>query len=150
MSFDYGFQGAGWGLIGFVLGLATSPMARLIRPRPDPDPEPHPDEDLTAPDDVRRSRDVLVRACIGTADLVRDHNEALWERMTNALTDAGVETVIPDGEQFDPAEFDAVDRLPVKDPDRNRTVASTDLAGYREDGHWIRRPQVVVYRSVAD
>jgi molecular chaperone GrpE (heat shock protein) len=53
--------------------------------------------------------------------------------------------VAPDGEPFDGAHHDAVDREPTTDPARDRTVASTERTGYLDHGRVLRRPEVVVY-----
>lgn len=90
--------------------------------------------------------DRLVRGCIGTADLARGHQPAIWDRLTAALASVGVVTLVPDGQPFDREQFEAVDRVPAPDRSLHLIVASTDLAGYRYDDRLIRRPQVVVYR----
>jgi hypothetical protein len=101
---------------------------------------------------VTEQRRLLVDACIGLADLVRGNNEALWERITDALAAVDVTTVVPDSHAFDTAQHDAVDRQPAPNPDPDPdpslhlTIASTDMAGYRDGAEWLRRPQVVVYR----
>jgi hypothetical protein len=100
--------------------------------------------------EAAKQRAQLVEACIGLADLTRDGNEALWERITDALNAVGVATVIPDGGTFDTAQHDAVDRQPTPDPALHLTIASTDMPGYRDGKRWLRRPQVVVYRHQKD
>lgn len=149
-------------LAGLVIGSGGQAGVRRLRPPADttpptaaptkaPAPPPAPAPAPPAPADTAAAdqRRLLVESLIGLADLVRDSNEALWERISDALAAVGVTTVIPDGGSFDTAQHDAVDRQPTADPDLHMTIASTDMAGYRDGGRWLRRPQVVVYRHQA-
>lgn len=91
-------------------------------------------------------RDVLVQACIELSDRLRDANPALWRRLCRGLAAIGVETVVVDGQRFDPEAHDAVGREPTAEPDRHLTVASTEFCGFTDRGRLLRRPEVVVYR----
>jgi hypothetical protein len=91
-------------------------------------------------------RDVLVQACIELSDRLRDANPALWRRLCRGLAAIGVETVVVDGQRFDPETHDAVGREPTAEPDQHLTVASTEFCGFTDRGRLLRRPEVVVYR----
>jgi len=100
----------------------------------DPTIEPPPARDVT-----------FIQICVDIADRLRDAKPALWERLNEQLTKAGVDVVIPDGGPFDPEEHDSVGRQPTDDPALHLTVAETMFAGYRDRGTWLRRPEVIVY-----
>lgn len=91
-------------------------------------------------------RDVLVQACIELSDRLRDANPALWRRLCRGLAAIGVETVVVDGQRFDPEAYDAVGREPTAEPARHLTVANTEFCGFTDRGRLLRRPEVVVYR----
>lgn len=131
----------------------ASDRAPASVPDPDPGAAVTPAPPAEGPADQRdalaealEQRRVLVDAFIVVADVVRGHNEALWECATDALAAVGVDAVVPDGLPLDLDDHHPVDRLPAPDPARHRTIASTDLAGFRDGTRWIRKPQVVVYR----
>ncbi|GIF96640.1 nucleotide exchange factor GrpE [Catellatospora citrea] len=89
----------------------------------------------------------LLEICIDQADRLRDHNPALWRQFNSRLATVGVELLLADGEVFDADRHDATGREATTDPARHLTVASTEFAGYRHAGRYLRRPQVVVYRA---
>jgi hypothetical protein len=90
-------------------------------------------------------RAALVELCIDLADRLGATAPGLRARLHRGLADVGVVPIEPDGELFDGARHDAVDREPTADPARDRTVASTERAGYSDHGTLLRRPEVVVY-----
>jgi molecular chaperone GrpE (heat shock protein) len=90
-----------------------------------------------------QDRATLVALCIDLAD--RLDATGLRARVHRGLAEVGVVPVAPDGEPFDGAHHDAVDREPTTDPARDRTVASTERTGYLDHGRVLRRPEVVVY-----
>lgn len=90
-------------------------------------------------------RAALVELCIDLADRLDTAGPGLRARVHRGLADVGVVAVEPDGLPFDGAQHDAVDREPTDDPARDRTVASTERAGYLDRGRLLRRPEVVVY-----
>lgn len=89
----------------------------------------------------------LLEICIDQADRLRDHNPALWRQFNSRLATVGLELLMADGEVFDADRHDATGREATTDPARHLTVASTEFAGYRHAGRYLRRPQVVVYRA---
>lgn len=93
--------------------------------------------------DTERVR--LVEVCIDLGDRLRDANPALWNRLQRGLAEVGVESILPDGERFDPERHEAVGAESTDDPSRNQVV-STEFAGYADHGRVVRRPKVVVYR----
>ncbi|MEJ2888563.1 nucleotide exchange factor GrpE [Actinomycetospora aeridis] len=90
-------------------------------------------------------RAVLVELCIDLADRLRTTAPGLRARVHRGLADVGVVAIEPDGQPFDGTHHDAVDREPTTEPARDRTVASTERAGYLDHGLLLRRPEVVVY-----
>ncbi|WFE29282.1 nucleotide exchange factor GrpE [Solwaraspora sp. WMMD791] len=152
---------AGWA-IGRFGSRPTAGYERAPWPRTDVDEDAAPDgTDQVEPDAGPTSpggagepaggadtdRTELVRICIDLADRLRDQEPALWQRLTDRLSDAGVQTVLADGERFDPQVHEAVGQVPTDDPAAHLLVASTEFAGYRDGGAWLRRPEVVVYRT---
>ena len=70
---------------------------------------------------------------------------ALVERkLEKSLRAAGLETVNPVGEKFDPALHEAVATQPTDDKDLDHTVAQVYQAGYTFKGQMLRPARVVV------
>ncbi|GAA4255938.1 nucleotide exchange factor GrpE [Dactylosporangium darangshiense] len=92
-------------------------------------------------------RDLLVAAMIDIGDRLRDRDPALWKRLNRHLGEVGVECVIVDGQPYDERLHDAVGREPTADPDLQKTVASTERAGYVDRGRVLRLPEVMVFRT---
>jgi hypothetical protein len=91
-------------------------------------------------------RAVLRDACIYVRD--RTTSRALADHLGTALADAGVRTVAPTGDRFDPARHEAGGAAPSPDPAADGTIAVVDLPGYTDrDGHILRVPVVTVYRT---
>ncbi|GIG61593.1 hypothetical protein Lfu02_59650 [Longispora fulva] len=98
-----------------------------------------------APDSrIGRERDALVREMVYLRD--RLTSDALSGRLGRALADAGVETVSPLGERFDPARHEAGGSVPAPDPGRIGRIAAVEVPGYTDHAAVLRAPVVTVYR----
>jgi hypothetical protein len=146
-------------VVGVAAGTHLRPSTRTPAPAPaparasepsPPSPSPSPPSPTATGDasgaDAATLRKVL-DICIDQADRLRDQNEALWRQFNSRLALVDVEVIIADGETFDSERHDATGREATTDPGRHLTVASTELVGYRRNGQYLRRPQVVVYRA---
>lgn len=91
----------------------------------------------------RDQRNGLVRAAVHVA--INVQSAGLRDGLDLALRTAGVDTISPDGEQFDPCVHRAVRRLPIADPSRQGVVAETVRNGYRDGTHLLRAADVAVY-----
>ncbi len=70
---------------------------------------------------------------------------ALVERKVHRLLeDAGLEPLEPEGKRFDPAEMEAMARVPANSSDEDDTVADVFQRGFRFKGHLIRPARVSV------
>jgi len=67
-------------------------------------------------------------------------------KLEKALADAGIESVNPLGERFDPNVHEAVILTPTDDPELDETVSMVLLIGYRLGDRLLRPAQVAVYR----
>ncbi|GIJ45611.1 hypothetical protein Val02_24970 [Virgisporangium aliadipatigenens] len=93
-------------------------------------------------------RAALVRACIYVRDRVT--SKALSDRLNAALADAGVTSVEPLGDRFDPARHEAGGTTPTKDPTQAGTIAAVEVPGYTDrTGRVLRPPIVTVYQTAA-
>ncbi|MGI8332378.1 nucleotide exchange factor GrpE [Actinomadura scrupuli] len=99
--------------------------------------------------EIAAQRRDLIDASIAIADAVRDRDETLWRQVTDALAAAGVTTVAPDGEPFDPERHVPVLAEPTEDAKLHQTVAATGTVGYLDGKTWLRRPEVSVYEQDA-
>ena len=66
------------------------------------------------------------------------------KKLDKSLRAAGLETVNPAGEKFDPALHEAVATQPTDDPDLDHTVAQVYQVGYTFKGQLLRPARVVV------
>lgn len=66
------------------------------------------------------------------------------KKLEKSLRAAGLETVNPVGEKFDPALHEAVATQPTDDPDFDHTVAQVYQVGYTFKGQMLRPARVVV------
>lgn len=71
-------------------------------------------------------------------------------KLRKELESAGLESINPDGEPFDPGQHEAVAVLPAADPEQDHHVASTFQTGYRFRGTLIRPARVQVYSAGQD
>ena len=67
-------------------------------------------------------------------------------KLVKTLSDAGMESVDPLGERFDPNFHEALILTPTDDPELDETVSQVMLAGYRLGDRLLRPAQVAVYR----
>ena len=147
-------------------GSSPAPAAGQATPDPTPDAasDPAPDDAASDPAvepvgdeaaefkdpagfEIAAQRRDLVDAFIGIADAVRDGDDSLWRQVTDALAAAGVTTVAPDGEPFDPERHVPVLAEPTEDAKLHQTVAATGTVGYLDGKTWLRRPEVAVYEQ---
>ncbi|MEV6520675.1 nucleotide exchange factor GrpE [Longispora sp. NPDC051575] len=91
-----------------------------------------------------RERHALVQELVYLRD--RLTSEALSGRLGRALADAGVATISPLGERFDPARHEAGGSTPAPDQGRVGRIAAVELPGYTDHGVVLRPPVVTVYR----
>jgi hypothetical protein len=131
--------------------------ARLVPPPPQATPprsapqgpwRPGGGAESTGPGDAAALADraALVRVCIYVRDRVT--SRALADRLANALNDAGVRTVEPVGERFDPARHEAGGATHTPDPKLVGTIAAVEVAGYIDRGGRVLRPPIVtVYQA---
>ncbi|HEY0242222.1 MAG TPA: nucleotide exchange factor GrpE [Gemmatimonadaceae bacterium] len=66
------------------------------------------------------------------------------KKLDKSLRAAGLETVNPAGEKFDPALHEAVATQPTDDPELDHTVAQVYQVGYTFKGQLLRPARVVV------
>lgn len=83
------------------------------------------------------------------AELIPGMPDALVWQAERALAEAGVRTVVPDGEPFDATVHHAVGTEPVPSDGRRNTVARTVRPGYADDERILVYPKVVVYTDEA-
>jgi len=84
------------------------------------------------------------------AELMPGMPEALAWQAQNALAEAGVRAMVPDGEPFDAAVHHAVGTEPVPRGSRANIIARTVRPGYADDETILVYPKVVVYADDAD
>jgi molecular chaperone GrpE len=67
-------------------------------------------------------------------------------KLVKTLSDAGMESVNPLGERFDPNYHEAIILTPTDDPDQDELVSQVLLTGYRVGDRLLRPAQVAVFR----
>ena len=67
-------------------------------------------------------------------------------KLVKTLSDAGMESVNPLGERFDPNYHEAIILTPTDDPEQDEMVSQVMLTGYRLADRLLRPAQVAVYR----
>lgn len=85
-----------------------------------------------------------------SGDALHDALLLIDRKLRKELEAAGLETINPDGEPFDPAQHEAVAVLPAAAPEQDHHVASTFQTGYRFRGTLIRPAKVQVYSTGQD
>lgn len=65
-------------------------------------------------------------------------------KLFQAMEEAGVEVVQPEGERFDPEVMEALMRVPAESEDDDETVAQVIQKGYTFKGHLVRPARVSV------
>ncbi len=97
-------------------------------------------DDLLRVTTLEPGSEANVEAIVEGIDLVE-------RKFMRALQEAGVETVDPDGEPFDPNTMEAMMRLPAESDEMDDTVAQVLQRGYTLRGLLIRPARVSVYKS---
>src|SRR2546429_1307088 len=128
-------------LIGLVGALVTGAAVLILLPE-DSRPASHPAAGPSPTGEQDRSN--LVQTCIYVRDRVT--STALANRLDQALADAGVRTVEPTGERFDPSHHEAGGALPTNDEALVGTIAAVEAPGYADRGVLLRPPVVTVYQ----
>jgi molecular chaperone GrpE len=81
----------------------------------------------------------------GTAvESVMEGVDLVERKMHRLLSDAGLETLDPRDEPFDPNVMEAMIRVPAESPEEDDTVAQVLQPGFRFRGHLIRPARVSV------
>ena len=70
--------------------------------------------------------------------------EMVERKLKTVLESAGVETIDPQNQKFDPQTMEAVASVPASEPDQDDTVADVFQKGYRFNGVLIRPARVRV------
>jgi len=123
-----------------ILGRANTPL---------PAPTMHtPDTDTAARgiiDQLSNERRTLINTCIYVRD--RSTSQAIADRIGAGLTEAGVTTLAPVGERFDPTRHEAGGTTPAPDPTQDGVIAVVETLGYNDRNTMLRNPIVTVYRN---
>jgi hypothetical protein len=151
--------------MGVVSALAAAGGALLRRDWPGHDHRPAGDgegaevmveasqPDTVAPAELerlRRSARQKTALARSLAELLPRMPEALAWQVENALAEAGVRRVIPDGELFDAELHHAVGTEPVPTGGQADRVARTIRPGYSDEAGVLVYPKVVVYADDGD
>ncbi|HZE37443.1 MAG TPA: nucleotide exchange factor GrpE [Stackebrandtia sp.] len=100
---------------------------------------------LAAIDQLHAERRALIDTCIYVRD--RATSQAIADKIGNALSEAGVTTVAPVGERFDPTRHEAGGTTPAPDPTHDGIIAVVETVGYADRAAVLRNPIVTVYRN---
>jgi molecular chaperone GrpE len=65
-------------------------------------------------------------------------------KLVQLLEEAGLETLDPEGESFDPTIMEALSRVPAEDPEEDDTVERVFQRGFLFSGHLVRPARVSV------
>lgn len=76
---------------------------------------------------------------------VFDATVLIHKKLRKELESAGLESIDPTGQPFDPKVHEAVSTLPPPDPSKDHIVAATFQTGYSFKGNLIRPAMVQVY-----
>ena len=128
------------GLLGGRLQppVAVAPAAEQAAPAPDPNA-------LAAIDQLNTERRTLIDTCIYVRD--RATSQAISDKIGSGLTQAGVATVSPVGERFDPTRHEAGGTTPAADAAHDGLIAAVETVGYADRTAVLRNPIVTVYRN---
>jgi molecular chaperone GrpE len=96
-------------------------------------------------DDLQRvsqftSEDTTVDALIEGVDLVE-------RKLLKALTEAGLEVLVPEGDPFDPNTMEAMMRVPTEEEGQDDTVHQVFQKGYLFKDQLVRPARVSVYKD---
>lgn len=95
-------------------------------------------------DQALTERKALVELCLYALDRARSTGVA--ERLEQGLAAAGVRSVRPDGQRFDPAVHEAGGVVATTDASLDGVVAETEVVGFTDHGRLLRPPVVIVYQ----
>lgn len=147
--FDVGTGGAAAGGVAISGLIVLLILGRTVPQTPPPAPAPISPEAATstraAIDQLTTERRNLVNTCIYVRD--RSTSQAISDRIGAALTEAGVATLAPVGERFDPTVHEAGGTTPTNDPAQDGIIAVVETLGYNDRTGMLRNPIVTVYRN---
>ncbi|MGH8878042.1 MAG: nucleotide exchange factor GrpE [Stackebrandtia sp.] len=150
-SFAIPVAGAGFGgalvagavVVGLLGGRLHPPAAIVEQPAAAPaGPDP---SALAAIDQLNTERRTLVDTCIYVRD--RATSQAISDKIGTGLNQAGVATVSPVGERFDPTRHEAGGTTPAADAAHDGLIAAVETVGYADRTAVLRNPIVTVYRN---
>ncbi|GAA4895030.1 GrpE protein [Stackebrandtia albiflava] len=121
-----------------ILAGRLQPAAAAGTEQPDP-------AALATIDQLGAERRTLINTCIYVRD--RATSQAIADRIGAGLAEAGVATVAPVGERFDPTRHEAGGTTPAPDPSQDGVIAVVETLGYADRAAMLRNPIVTVYRS---
>jgi molecular chaperone GrpE len=93
-------------------------------------------------DDLHRVTSMDLEGAV--VESVMEGVDLVERKMHRLLSDAGLETLDPQDEPFDPNVMEAMIRVPAESPDEDDTVAQVLQPGFRFRGHLIRPARVSV------
>ncbi|ADD43385.1 nucleotide exchange factor GrpE [Stackebrandtia nassauensis] len=129
-----------------VVGLLGGRLKPLAAPAAAAAPAPAPDSAaLAAIDQLNTERRTLIDTCIYVRD--RATSQAISDKIGAGLTQAGVATVSPVGERFDPTRHEAGGTTPAADASHDGLIAAVETVGYADRTAVLRNPIVTVYRN---
>ena len=99
-------------------------------------------------DDLQRVAETPLEGT--TTEALQEGIGLVARKFSKVLADAGVETVNPVDERFDPNLHEALMMTPTDDPDRDEYVSQVILIGYRLGERLLRPARVTVYRHEDD
>jgi molecular chaperone GrpE len=82
-----------------------------------------------------------------TVETIMEGIDLVERKFSRILEDAGVETIDPLGQPFDPQSMEAITRMPAETPDQDDTVARVMQKGYALKGTLMRPARVAVYKQ---
>lgn len=94
-------------------------------------------------DDIQRVADLDLSNA--TVDAIMEGIDLVERKFVRQLGEAGVETIDPDNEIFDPERMEAMMRVPADDDDQVDKVAQVFQKGYALKGTLVRPARVSVY-----
>lgn len=97
---------------------------------------------LDALDDLQRVTELEPEE--SSVESVLEGVRLVERKLFQAMEEAGVEVVQPEGERFDPEVMEALMRVPAESEDDDETVAQVIQKGYTFKGHLVRPARVSV------
>jgi molecular chaperone GrpE len=81
-----------------------------------------------------------------TVQGIMDGIDLVEKKFSRMLADAGVETIDPLGERFDPQRMEALMRMPAESAEQDETVGLVMQKGYALKGSLMRPARVAVFK----